>query len=165
MFNVAVTRAQKEVIAVHSIRSYELKTENSQNIADYLESCERFEKFKVIDTNIYGYEANNGFEYNILNELIKAGVSKQNVLFNYGATGGSIRIPLVILDRTHSKVKCGLWLEKQTNIYYLDYNMHYYDILVDRGFKLYKVYLEDYMFNKEATLAKILSFIKESGGL
>ena len=83
-------------------------------------------------------------------------------MLGYGVTKGSVRIPIAVLSPDFRTAQLGIWCETPTknNYDYLDYNMRYYNILKDRGWKLYRVFAHEWVNNAEAekdNLAEVIN--------
>ncbi len=162
IFNVAVTRAKKSVTVIHSIKPYEIDTPSVEYIKEYLLEVARFKGEGR--AQFFGTDAKkaSGFLKDVANTLIEAGISPERIVINYGGTNGSVRIPLVILNKELNKAVYALWCEVPTkNTYnYFDYNLKYYEILKDRGWSFTRVFIHDWFDNKQSEKQKIISAIQ-----
>ena len=107
-------------------------------------------------------ELNPGFINEVRKYLIELGIPEDRIVYNYGVTKGSIKIPLVILSKDYSHALCGLWCEKPTNAQfnYLDYNNNYFNILChNNGWNLQKVNILDWYLGEENVKKTISSFV------
>ena len=78
-------------------------------------------------------------------------------------TDGSVRIPIAVLSPDYKTAQLGIWCETPTkkNYNYLDYNMRYYDILENRGWKLFRVFAHEWVNNAEAERKNLAEVIKK----
>ena len=103
-----------------------------------------------------------GFIRSVGNFLVECGVPEDRVVYDYGVTQGSIRIPIAILSSDYSRADIGIWCEKDVkNMQYYDYNARYYEILKDRGWSLYRLQAHDWYFNHEQEQIKIKKLLRD----
>ncbi len=163
IFNVAVTRAKSSVTVVRSIQSYDITTPSVLYIAEYLKQVERFREGGR--AQFVGESPNevHGFLKEVSQLLIRQGVAAERIVLNYGATKGSVKIPLVVLDKTLTRGQFALWCEVPTNntYDYLDYNVKYYEILKSRGWKFERVFLHDWFYNNQVEEQRLVDAIKK----
>lgn len=166
IFNVAVTRAQKSMTVIHSILARDINVKDNQKIAyikEYLEISERFAlegKGQFVSSPV-----EKGFFLQVAKYLMEHGIEEDRIVFNYGVTEGSVKIPLVVLEKDKQHAKFGLFLERDLNAKYnyLDYNINYYDILRNNyGWKLQRVFISDWIFNKDMVKNKIKKMINDN---
>ena len=148
IFNVAVTRARSSITVIHSILHGEI---SNRFIKSYLEITEKFDKdgrMQFIsdgDTNRPGF-IRSVADY-IINEL---GIPEERVVINCGATGGSVRVPIAILSPDMSEAQLAIFCEKPAQgRNYIDSNIRYYNILAARGWKLHRVFIHDWVDNRD----------------
>lgn len=162
IFNVAVTRAQKEITVIHSIKAEEITNKNIDYIKSYLETVARFAgegKEQFIHRS-----ADTGFIRSVGEYISNAlGISPERIIYDYGATKGSVRIPLVVLSENLKEAKAGIWCEKDlTKEYsYLDYNMLNYQSLIARGWRMVKIYAHDWQDNALAERERLKDFLQQ----
>ena len=156
IFNVAVTRAKCMITLVHSVQAEEITNENVGFIREYLDVVRRFQetgRAQFVGDGIA--EAPAGFFRDVAEYLVACGIEARRVVLNFGVTAGSVRIPVVVLSPDLQYAEAGIFCEiKDDGTYdYLDYNLRYYRILEgpDRGWKLRRLYLQDWIDNREST--------------
>ena len=163
IFNVAVTRAKSSVTVVRSIHHTDITRESVQYIAEYLKQVERFKtngKEQFVGDDI---DKATGFQKQVVNFLMENGISKNRIVLNYGVTDNSIKIPLVILNQSETKAVLGIWLENSPNkeYDYFDYNLKYYEILKEREWNLYRLFIHDFFDNNESEKKQLLQIIEK----
>ena len=164
IFNVAVTRARSSVTFIHSIRSMDIENPRVDFIRDYLANVERFGSVEGENRDQFVGEKDMplGFIRSVGNFLVECGVPEDRVVYDYGVTQGSIRIPIAILSSDYSRADIGIWCEKDVkNMQYYDYNARYYEILKDRGWSLYRLQAHDWYFNHEQEQIKIKKLLRD----
>ncbi len=161
IFNVAVTRAKSSVTMVHSVRGYEVTGTNVAYIKEYLEVVERYsvggrEQF-------VSEEPAKGFLRSVAAAVEEYGIDAKRIVFNYGVTDGSVRIPIAVLSEDLSSAQLGIWCEKELNkkYNYLDYNMRYVEVLKNCGWNLHRIYAHDWVDNQEAELNNLKTVLKK----
>ena len=136
IFNVAVTRAKSQVTVIHSVRAEELTNKNIDFIADYLRVARRFStggRDQFVGKSVK--ESERGFLRQVAEYIISLGVDEERVVINFGATEGSVRIPVVVLSPDKSEALVGIWCETDpgNNYDYLDYNLRQAQVLCRQG--------------------------------
>lgn len=162
IFNVAVTRAQNMVTAIHSVRAAEITAENVSYIKEYLETAARFSQGE--GGQFVCGRAENAFIQSVAKFILSKGIAPERVIINYGVTEGSVKIPIVILDESLTSARLGIWCEKPVGGSYdfLDYNMRYRSSLKARGWKLHEIFIHDWVdnnLNERQSLEKALAAI------
>lgn len=161
IFNVAVTRAQSSVTVVHSVHAYEIVNDNISFIRDYLSVAEKFGKSGK--GQFVSADPGKGFLADVAKFVVSTGISSDRVVLNYGVTDGSVRIPVAILSEDKSCALMGIWCEipteKQYN--YLDYNIRHFESLEVCGWKLFRLYIQDWYDNRESAEDKIRNELKK----
>ncbi len=162
IFNVAVTRAKSSVTVVRSVHSYEITSPTISYIADYLKLVERFKEEGRGQFVGKRPSEVNGFLNEIACLIANEGVAESRIVVDYGATKGSVKIPLVVLDKAEKKVQLALWCEVPTNnaYDYFDYNVKYYEILKSRGWEFLRIFIHDWFNNYLVEKEKLVSAIK-----
>jgi len=164
IFNVAVTRSQKSMTVVHSVRARDIDANTNEKIAyikEYLEIAEYFahegkEQF-------VSRELPKGFITQVGEYIKSLGIDEDRIVYDYGVTEGSIRIPIVILSNDKQTALYGLFLEKdlKSQYHYLDYNIRYYNILEDQfNWKLHRVFIHDWIYNPDMVKNKLKQIIE-----
>lgn len=166
IFNVAVTRAIKSLTFVHSIHAREIdndsgKSKSAQHIREYLELLESLGE-KEQGTDKPKFVTNNSkvdnFARSVVEEISKNFiVEPERIVCGYGVTEKSLSIPIAILsaDKTHAEI--GIFCETQLKEgdRYLDNWVNYPETLEARGWKLHKMYIHDWYFNREESLESL----------
>ena len=148
---------------MRSIHHTDITRESVQYIAEYLKQVERFKtngKEQFVGDDI---EKATGFQKQVVNFLMENGISKNRIVLNYGVTDNSIKIPLVILNQSETKAVLGIWLENSPNkeYDYFDYNLKYYEILKEREWNLYRLFIHDFFDNNESEKKQLLQIIEK----
>lgn len=164
IFNVAVTRAKSMVTVIHSVKAEELTNKNIDFIADYLKIARRFSldgREQFVGDSLKEYR--RGFLREVGEYIESLGIDSERIVISFGATKGSVRIPIVILSPDKSEALLGIWCETDAeNKYdYFDYNLRYFRILEgeERAWRLARLYIHDWVDNKEAEKEKLRSLI------
>ncbi len=159
IFNVAVTRARSSITMIHSLKPEDTTNET---VHDYLEIVERFAK----DGNAQFISAENSINFinsvknYIVNELK---IPEDRVVINCGATEGSVRIPIAVLSEDGKVAKLGIFCEKPHSAEnFIDANIRYYNILKNRGWKLHRIFIQDWIDNALQTKKTLADVIKSS---
>lgn len=164
IFNVAVTRAQSSVTVIHSVRARDIDNENVSYIRDYLEYVEKFSEAGkgqfVCET------PDKGFLRAVGDYIVSCGVSPERVVYGYGVTQGSVRIPIAVLSEDMSRALLGVWCETPPDgKHYFDKNVRRYASLRERGWKLLRVYAHDWADNNKPERDAILNALKTCGAV
>ena len=160
IFNVAVTRAQSMVTVIHSVRAAFVTAENVSYIREYLETAARFSQDE--GGQFVCGAAENAFIESVKNFVIENGIAEERVVINYGVTEGSVRIPVAVLDKTLTRAQLGIWCEKPAGgCDFLDFNMRYPSSLNVRGWKLHRIFIHDWVDNRENEKLTLLKALKE----
>ena len=153
IFNVAVTRAKNSVTLVRSVEPYELDSNTRIGfIVEYMRLVKQF--------------AENGRNQFVSNKLTRGahfvddvasyirslGVADERIVIGYGVTDGSVRIPIAVLSKDLQSAVLGVWCELPTekNYDFFDYNLRYYNSLVERNWDLHRVSIHEWYDNNEA---------------
>ena len=164
IFNVAVTRAQSSVTVIHSVRAGDIDNENVSYIRDYLEYVE---KFSEGGKGQFVSEApDKGFLRAVGEYIVSCGVDRERVVYGYGVTKGSVRIPVAVLSEDSNRALLGVWCETAPDgKHYFDRNVRRYESLRERGWKLIRVYAHDWADNNKPERDAILTALKECGAV
>ena len=164
IFNVAVTRAKSSITVIHSVRAEELTNDSIDFIADYLRVARRFSlggRDQFVGQTVE--QTPRGFLRQVAEYIVSLGIDAERVVINFGATEGSVRIPIAILSPDKSEALLGVWCETdQGNDYdYLDYNLRYFRVLEggDRAWKLHRIYIHDWVDNNEAAKKELAALV------
>lgn len=136
IFNVAVTRAKKSISIIHSFDYTDIKDEktNVGYIKEYLRIAYQFSKGGK--DQFLSKKPNPGFLMTVGKFIASVGVPEDRIVYNYGVTDGSIRIPIAVLSEDYNRALFGLWVEPKFNTMpykYLDYETTYFDTLVKKN--------------------------------
>lgn len=164
IFNVAVTRAQYCVTVVHSVRAAEVTGESVSYIRDYLSLVERFASDGAVQ--FVSESAPKGFVHSVAEFIKSTGIAPERVVENYGVTDGSVRIPVVVLDRELKRALLGVLCEVPVGGKYdfIDYNMRYRASLEVCGWRLHGVSVHGWVdnpVNERKALERALADIKK----
>lgn len=161
IFNVAVTRAQYSVTIVHSVEPCDITGENVSYIREYLEIARRFAEGGR--GQFVSEEPERGFLKSVGDFIVSCGIDAKRVVYNYGVTEGSVRMPIAVLSSDMQRAELGVWCEKPTgNKYnYLDYNMRYYMNFAACGWNLCRIYAHDWVDNAEAEREALAAALKK----
>ena len=154
IFNVAVTRARSSVTMIHSVHHHDI---TNKFIKSYLEIVEKFDKDGRMQFISEGDTSRLGFVRSVANFIINdLGISEERVVINCGATEGSVRLPIAILSPDMSRADLAIYCERSsTGVTFVDDNIRYYNILKSRGWNLKRVFLHDWVNNKENEMQAI----------
>ena len=160
IFNVAITRAKSSLTVIHSIKSEEITSENIRFVADYLRLVEKLSKQDksqfVGDDNM-----SKGFVRSVGDYLESQGIYKDRIVYNYGVTEGSVRIPIAVLSHDRSCAVLGIWCDsdfehnKDCFDKYLDRNLYRFAALEKRDWKLMRLYAYDWVENSDILKGKL----------
>lgn len=148
IFNVAVSRATDTVTVIHSVKAIKAKPDY---VKRYLEIADYFAEDG--HSPFVAGSPDNRFIALIRDFIIERyGIEKERVLCDYGATNGSVRIPLVILSPDLASAQLGIFFEIPSGQYnYVDYHVRYYNILCQmRDWNLHRVFMHDWFENPVA---------------
>lgn len=160
IFNVAVTRAKYSVTLIHSIRPSEISAEGILYLKKYMEEVERFDADEAGKQFLSGGKP-DAFRTSVKDALIKAGISEDRIVFDYGVTENSVKIPIAVLSEDQTRADFGVWLETEPFPDYLDGIVRYPEILRSRGWALYEIFAFDWIRNYEAERKKLIAFAKK----
>ncbi len=161
IFNVAVTRAQSSITVVHSVTASEITGENVSYIADYLRVVERYSKGGK--EQFVSKPAESGFLQSVADYIVSCGIDEKRVVFHYGVTDGSVRMPIAVLSENLDRALLGVWCEVPVGKTYdcLDYMVRYPQNLKNCGWKLHTVYAHDWVDNAQAEREKLAEQLKK----
>ena len=166
IFNVAVTRAKVSVTMIHSVRAEDITNENISFLSDYLYTVRRFSeggRSQFVGKTVE--ETPRGFLRQVADTLVGFGVDADRIVVGFGATQGSVRIPIAILSEDKTRALLGVWCETEPegDVDYYDYNMRYFRVLEgeNRDWKLHRVYIQDWVDNRKATKEALCEAVKK----
>ena len=134
-------------------------------IGEYLKTVQEFSQNGLSQFVCDKVEDTSGFIRQVADFIInECGIESERVVVNYGATKGSIKIPVVILSKDLTQAECALWCETQLDktYNYTDYNVKYYGILEQRGWKMMRVFINDWVVCQVEEKEKIKKYINEN---
>lgn len=161
IFNVAVTRAKSRVTVIHSVRAIDITNDNIQYIKNYLEISQKFNQNDK--GQFVGGDTKSGFLLDVAKFVQDCGIERERIVFNYGVTDGSVRIPIAILSKDLQTAQLAIWCERPLdNKYnYIDYNVRYYNILKSNGWNMHRIFIHDWLFNSENEKKALADKIKK----
>ncbi len=166
IFNVAVTRAQCAVTVVHSVTADQITNDKVSYIRDYLALVGKFSKGGR--EQFVSAPPEKGFLRSVGEYVVSLGIDEKRVVYNYGVTAGSVRIPIAVLSEDMNEAKLGIWCEfpfRTAGENYIDENAKRYRSLEERGWKLVRVYAHDWVDNpvaeREALASAVDKYVKE----
>ena len=164
IFNVAVTRARASVTMIHSVRHTEIE---NRFIKSYLEITEKFDRDGRMQFISAGDTKKLGFIRSVADFIIEElGIPEERVVINCGATEGSVRLPIAILSPDMSEAMLAIFCETPSSgTNYIDDNIRYYNILRSRGWNLHKVFIHDWVDNKDNEKQTIAEAIERFVGI
>ena len=163
IFNVAVTRARCSVTVVHSVGAEEIAVDSNAQISyirDYLRIAEYFSRGGK--DQFVSSTPDKGFLTSVGAYLETLGIPKDRIVYNYGVTEGSVRIPIAVLDESGNSARFGLWCEMPANrkYDYLDYENLYFRILTGMfGWEMIRVPIFDWYNDGDNERKRIAAFI------
>ncbi|MBQ8839789.1 MAG: DUF4011 domain-containing protein [Clostridia bacterium] len=163
IFNVAVTRAIKSLSFVHSVHSYEITKPSLSHLREYLEMLEALGN-KNEDTApkfVSNMDKVDQFALSVQAEISKLISDKERIVYGYGVTEKSLRIPIAILskDKTHASLAIFCETDITDGDRYVDSWVNYPETMEGRGWKLHRMYIHDWYFNHEAELKALKNAI------
>lgn len=159
ILNVAVTRARKSITVIHSILHTEIE---NPLIKEYLEYVARFSEGGKSQFVEHGDHKKLGFVRSVMDFIIKQGrISEDRIAIDCGATEGSIRIPLAILNEDRTEANLAVFCEMPIlGERYTDFTGKYIDILKARGWNVYRIYAHDWIDNAAAEREELLRVLR-----
>lgn len=160
IFNVAVTRAQSSVTVIHSVQAEDITQANLAFIRDYLLYVRRYCGDNIREQFV-SKEFENSFMHAVGEYIVSLGIPRERVVYGYGGTEGSVRIPVAVLDSELNSALLGVWCETahRAGDDYYDCNMGRYASLVARGWNFVRVYAHDWIDNAKATKETIAAAV------
>jgi hypothetical protein len=157
-FNVAVTRAKDNLKFVHSVTSTEITNENLAYVRDYLIGLEALDERSFADHSEY----NTDF-VRAIGGICEQIVGKDRVVYNYGESPRSYRVPISILSRSGDEVVLGIMCEvnrKDEGFSVREYGRTCQSILASHGWNnLYNTYalqwIRNYAYEKRELIARL----------
>ncbi|MBQ3220663.1 MAG: hypothetical protein IJB34_01725 [Clostridia bacterium] len=105
-FNVAVTRARDNLKFVHSVKAGDVTNGNLSYVGEYLSQFEEFAKGQFLSHNEY----NTKF-VEAIGRICEEVVGKDRVVYNYGESPRSYRVPISILSADGQGIVMGVMCE------------------------------------------------------
>ena len=163
IFNVAVTRARSSVTVIHSVEHYEIKGESVSYIGEYIKLAESFARAEESVFSRSTGEKKHGFFTDVKKCLNSFGIEDKRIVFDCGVTEGSVRIPIAVLSPDLKSAELGIWCERppRANEPYIDENSRYYRILENRGWKMHRMCIRDFVYNAAAEVNRLRDKVKE----
>lgn len=162
IFNVAVTRAKSSVTVLHSIEAEDITNDNVKFIRDYL-TYVRMYCGAHIKEQFTAREPENAFVRAVGEEIIACGVARERVVYGYGGTKGSVRIPIVVMSADGRRAELGVFCETvhRAGDDYYDCNEGRVNSLISRGWRIVRVYAHDFSDNGRAARERIAEAVKK----
>ncbi len=163
IFNVAVTRAKSMITVIHSVRGGEITNPSIEYIGQYLSVAAKFAeggKGQFVSSGV-----NSGFLRSVADYIVSCGIAEERIVFNYGVTNGSVRIPIAILTPELDRALIGIWCERpvEEGCSFLDFNAHYFNALTSRGWKMHRIDIYNWINNathEKQSLGDVIAEIK-----
>ncbi len=157
-FNVAVTRAKDNLKFVHSIRAGDIAEGKLSYIADYIKQLEA-----LGDTPFVSHREYNTPFVEAVGKICEAVVGKDRVVYNYGESTRSYRVPISILSADGQTVALGIMCEvdrAKEGFSVREYSRTCQSILAAHGWNnLYSTFamqwIRNYAFEKNTLIAKL----------
>lgn len=132
-------------------------------IKEYLEYVARFSEGGKAQFVEDGDHKKLGFVRSIIDFIVKEGhISEDRIALNCGATEGSIRIPLAILNEERTEAKLAIFCEYPiAGERYTDFMGKYTDILKNRGWNIYRIFAHDWIDNAVAEREELLRVLRK----
>lgn len=161
IFNVAVTRAQSMVTLIHSVKAADITSDSVSYIREYLETVERF--CTLGREQFVSSQVDKGFIYQVADYICSLGIERERIVFNYGVTDGSVRLPIAVLSPDLKEALLGIWCEVPVGgkYNYLDYNLRYKASLLRCGWKLHTISIHDWVDNNASEKKELLKAIEK----
>ena len=105
-FNVAVTRAKSNLKFLHSIRASEITNTTLDYVKDYLTMMENFK-----ETSFQSKKELNTAFVNVIGSICESIVGADRVIYNYGESAKTYRVPISILTEDKQSVALGILCE------------------------------------------------------
>lgn len=106
-FNVAVTRARDNLKFIHSVRANEIVSPNLQYIAEYIRQFDNFQKEPFVSHKEYNTKFVEG-----IGKICESVVGADRVVYNYGESPRSYRVPISVLTKDGEGVALGILCEE-----------------------------------------------------
>lgn len=166
VFNVAVTRAMYSVTVVHSVKGHELTESSVAYIGEYLRMAEKFAAGER--GGFAGSDPGPGFFRSVGGYIRSLGISEDRIVYDYGVTDGSVRVPVAVLSPDKSRAVLGVWCERDvagSGYDYYDCEMRYYESLAQRGWTLHRISAHDWTDNAEAERRALAEAVMSACGI
>ncbi len=162
IFNVAVTRAKSSITVLHSIEAEDITNENIKFIRDYL-TFVRMYCGAHIKEQFTAREPENAFIRAVGEEIVACGVARERVVYGYGGTKGSVRIPIAVMSADGRRAELGVLCESvhRAGDDYYDCNEGRINSLIARGWHILRVYAHDFSDNGRATRERIAKAVEK----
>lgn len=157
-FNVAVTRAKDNLKFVHSVRANDIAGGNLSYVADYLRGLEELSENPFVSHREY----NTPF-VEAIGKICEEIVGKERVVYNYGESTRSYRVPISILSADGQRVALGIMCEvnrAKEGFSVREYSSTCQSILAAHGWdNIYSTFamqwIRNYKFEKNTLVAKL----------
>lgn len=165
IFNVAVTRARFAVTVIHSVKAEEITNPKVAYIGEYLRYVAQFSENGRAQFMGGSPSQKRGFVGQVAAFLASCGIAENRILTDCGVTDGSVKLPIAVLSEDESEALLGIWCEHPTgqDHAYLDHNKRYVDTLIQCGWRIHRIYIQDWVDNGEAereALRRVLADVR-----
>ncbi len=150
IFNVAITRAKSSVTLLHSVKAEDITNPTVKYLSEYLDTVRIFSKegkSQFAGKSIH--EERTGFIRQVAEFITSCGIDPKRIVIDCGVTEGSVKLPIVILNKSQTAAEFTIWCEKplKKDYDYIDYNLKYVEILRSRNWVIRRLYAHDWVDN------------------
>lgn len=164
IFNVAVTRAIKSLTFVHSVKSSEITHKNLSHLREYLEMLENLgsKKDEAQPKFVSNKDKVDEFALSIKRAISELISDEDRIVYGYGVTEKSLRIPIVILNKEKTHAELGIFCETdiKDGERYTDTWVNYPETLEVRNWTLHRMYIHDWYFNHDVELRALQNAVQ-----
>lgn|GEM_PF-4137111 len=163
IFNVAVSRAKRSFTLIRSLEPSDITVDTLAYVREFIETVRKHDAGGM--TTQFVSKSADGFIHAVATYIESLGISKERIVCNYGVTQNSVRVSVAILAEDLKRSELGIICESPYgHLDYVDTALRYPDILEARGWKLYRLYIFDWMqnnvFEKERLKKEIDKYVK-----
>lgn len=164
IFNVAVTRAIKSLTFVHSVTSSEITHKNLSHLREYLEMLESLgsKKDEAQPKFVSNKDKVDEFALSIKRAISELISDEDRIVYGYGVTEKSLRIPIVILNKEKTHAELGIFCETdiKDGERYTDTWVNYPETLEVRNWALHRMYIHDWYFNHDVEVRALQNAVQ-----
>lgn len=155
-FNVAVTRARDNLKFVHSVSSSEIQSDSLSYVSDYLKQFDGVKQRQFVGDKKY----NTDF-VTAIGKICESIVGEDRVVYNFGESRRSYRVPVSILSQDKQSVVLGIMCEtdrRAEGFSVREYSRTCDGILRSHGWNnLYKTYSVQWIRNYNTERSNLIS--------